>query len=114
MYRNPNGEPPPINFNILLSKFPGSQEVPTKPPTLHPSSKFNGPSPCGIKFDAVVQSSDGNTYFFKDPYFWTLDKYNRPLGGGRKIRDHWKGLHPRVQAAYTRRDGKTVFFKGRK
>jgi hypothetical protein len=97
----------------VFSKFLGKREDPTIPPTIDPSLKCSDPSPCKTSFDAVVHSSDGNTYFFKKPYFWTLDKYNRSLGG-KRIVDHWPGLHPRVQAAYTRRDGKTVFFKGRK
>ena len=100
--------------DVIFSKFPGKRKLPTATPTLHPSSKVNGPSPCDVEFDAVVRSGDGNTYFFKEPYFWTLDKHNRPLGGGRKIVDHWEKLHPRVQAAYTRPDGKTVFFKAKK
>jgi hypothetical protein len=97
----------------VFSKFLGKKQDPTIPPKIDRSLKCSDPSPCKTSFDAVVHSSDGNTYFFKEPYFWTLDKYNRSLGGG-KIVDHWPGLHPRVQAAYTRRDGKTVFFKGRK
>ncbi|XP_028398596.1 72 kDa type IV collagenase-like [Dendronephthya gigantea] len=92
----------------------GKKPVSTAAPTIDPKLHWkNGPSPCDTSIDAVVHSSDGNTYFFKNPYFWTLDKYDNLLAG-RKIRDHWAKLHPRVQAAYTRRDGKTVFFKGRK
>ena len=75
---------------------------------------MQGPSPCNVdSFDAVFHSKDGNTYFFKEEYFWTLDKYDRMLGG-RKIAEVWPKLRARVQAAYTRRDGKTVFFKGRR
>ena len=98
---------------VFFSIFAGGKPVTTKPPTLDPDSKFKGPSPCQESFEAVVHSNDGNTYFFKQPNFWTLDKYKRPLGA-RKIVDHWPGLRSKVNAAYTRRDGLTVFFKGRK
>jgi hypothetical protein len=69
----------------VFSKCLGKREDPTTPPTIDPSLKCSDPSPCKTSFDAVVHSSDGNTYFFKKPYFWTLDKYNRSLGGKRII-----------------------------
>ena len=87
--------------------------VTNSPPTLDPEIQFSGPSPCDTSFDAVVRSGDGNTYFFKESHFWTLDKYDRPMGG-RPIVDHWPGLRSKIQAAYTRRDGLTVFFKGKR
>ena len=63
-------------------------------------------------FDAVTYHKETQmTYFFKEKYVWEMNatKYiiNQDL-----ISKKWKGLEDGLDAAYTRNDGETIFFKG--
>ena len=51
------------------------------------------------------------TYFFKAYYVWTMDE-NKIAGNHQLISSKWPDFEGYLDAAYTRRDGYTIFFKG--
>jgi hypothetical protein len=68
--------------------------------------------------DAVVNRDNKHCYFFKDGYYIKWDIKNQKIltGYPAKISVGWKGLPSnftnKIDAAYSRKDGKIYFFKG--
>ncbi|EDO48606.1 predicted protein, partial [Nematostella vectensis] len=64
------------------------------------------------RYDAWLLGKDGVTYAFTGDYYFTIT--DPSLIGGKgpfKVADKWKELRTPIDAAYTRKDGRYVFFK---
>lgn len=66
------------------------------------------------KFDTIFNSAQGDTYVFKDKYYWKLTQESIAEGYPKLISKGWPGLSGNLDAAFTYKNGKTYFFKGRK
>ena len=64
------------------------------------------------KFDSFLMGMDGRTYVFSGDYFWVLSVSLIVESGPIKIISKWKELQTPIDSAYTKRDGRIVFFKG--
>jgi len=116
----PGATKPDLNFPGANSQRPVTEPVPTvtsrtEPgiiigPTF-PSSKE--PDICeSTKIDAIVKTSDGKSYVFRNSYYWLLSSDSIAPGYPRKISEDWPGLPDNVDAAFTWREtGFTYFFK---
>ena len=93
-------------FSHLLSyvECVGLPKGQTKPPKPDICSEYN--------FDAVMYyPRTRNTYFFKENKVWVMNA-RKHVGNHEIISDKWPGLEGYLDAAYTRKDGDIIFFKG--
>uniref|UniRef100_A0A8B9JGL1 Matrix metallopeptidase 24 n=1 Tax=Astyanax mexicanus TaxID=7994 RepID=A0A8B9JGL1_ASTMX len=110
------------DFKLPLDDLQGIQKIygifftrPPRPPSGdRPSSPGYGrPNICDGNFNTVAFFRR-EMFVFKDRWFWRLRNNKVQEGYPMLIDQFWKGLPPRIDAAYERSDGKFVFFKGDK
>ena len=82
----------------------------TQPP---PTELPGAPQTCNTNLDVMVHGEDGYTYAFKGDYFWPISDQGQ-WTGALKISDYWPVLPGNLDAAFTRADKTTLFFKGSK
>ncbi|KAF3855621.1 hypothetical protein F7725_016344 [Dissostichus mawsoni] len=115
------------NFKLPLDDLQGIQKIYGDPPPLptlpsrrtHSTSKHDRSRPArppgdrpALPGNGKPNICDGN--FNTDRWFWRLRNNKVQEGYPMQIDQFWKGLPPRIDAAYERSDGKFVFFKGDK
>ena len=70
------------------------------------------PDACTTSFDTFFMDAARRTYAFKGQYYWVIGRYAGLESGPHKIISRWRELRKPVDAAFTRNDGRTVFFIG--
>ena len=108
----PETTPKAISTTVQPETAPSPTTTPsvsktTRPPTRAPSV----PETCDTSVDVMVHAGDGYTYAFKGDYFWPISDRGQ-WTGALKISDFWSDLPGNLDAAFTRADKTTLFFKG--
>ncbi|KAJ7357480.1 hypothetical protein OS493_024996 [Desmophyllum pertusum] len=117
----------PTTTEATTSKPTTTEATTSKPTTIEPTTtettttEAETPTPslpvldiCKVeKFDSFMMGRDGRTYVFKGDYFWVLSTRLRVEKGPIKITSMWKELKTPINSAYTNRNGRIVFIKGR-
>lgn len=97
----------------LYGKPDVNPQTPT-PNTQPPPTELPGvPQTCNSSVDVMVYAEDGLTYAFKGDYFWPISDQGK-WTGALKISDYWPLLPGNLDAAFTRADKTTLFFKDSK
>lgn len=65
---------------------------------------------CKSGFDAIFHDKHRKKVFAIKDYDYYILNQNGRSKGPKRIEEHWKKLKLKVEAAYTRNDGRTVFF----
>ena len=87
---------------------PQKTRSPSKPrPTENPSM----PDACTTSFDTFFMARQ-KTYALKGHYYWVISSNVGIESGPHKIDSRWREIRKPVDAAYTNKDGRTIFFIG--
>ena len=106
------GKPKAISTTIEPETTP--KEIPTTTQTTTtnaPTTTSSVPETCDTSVDVMVHAGDGYTYAFKGDSFWPISDRGQ-WTGALKISDFWSELPGHLDAAFTRADKTTLFFKG--
>ncbi|XP_050545970.1 matrix metalloproteinase-19-like isoform X1 [Daktulosphaira vitifoliae] len=77
-------------------------------------NKFNNILCENSKIDTIFKTNLGETYVFKNDYFWKWTRLGLENPQPKLIIDEWIGLPNNIDAAFTYKNGQTYFFKGSK
>ena len=100
----------------------GKRGIPTTEQSTHPPLVTRNPikptrdpsvpNACTTSFDTLFMDPSEKTFAFKDKHYWVISRKLGLESGPHKISSRWRELRTPVNAAFTRKDRKTVFFTG--
>ena len=108
------------SFQFLGQPGAPATQRPTDPPRTEapvtarpkPTRAPYEPDACTTSFDTFFMDAARRTYAFKGQYYWVIGHNAGLESGPHKIDSRWREIREPVDAAFTRRDGRTIFFIG--
>lgn len=119
MFKKYNGSSPLVELQADdirgIQNLYGTSDRPVAVDTSSLPDTSDAPDMCSdARIDTATRIQNGDTYFFRDAFYWKIQSDTAATGYPRRIVEDWKGLEGNLDAAFTWPSGKTFFFKGEK